>query len=191
MVRLGVRRSTTKSANWMNNLMDAIRELSTHFGIPAEQFQQFVSVPLPAAATGAAVAQISAPVPGIHKSFLLIANGMTLLPDAEYGPVKFWGTADWLRDSRYADDIVKQSAAEGFIPIVGDIPHLTSIRFADDAIIATDWEIQGQSDAWCRQIATTFPEYVQTIIQIYRSSPQSDWAQCYARTGARYDLDRL
>ena len=169
--------------------MEPAAQLAEFLGMPVDLLQPCLVQPLPKPDLDFATNSLNSELPQLYSGLLRICNGFTLFPDHPYGPISFWGTSDLLADAKFDDDIVKQSITRGFCPIYGRTPHLTSIRISDQSIIATDWEVaDNEPQGWCRPVAPSMSELVQTLLKVYDADPATDWCQTYVSHGSRYDL---
>lgn len=171
--------------------MDTMADLSRLFVIPIETLNRHVIQPL-------ASPLVEVPkrwkeyIPDSYRQLLSICDGIDFFGTQPWDRCRLWGSSD------FDNDILHSSCQIGVFPIFGEIPHLTSIRLSDGAIVSTDWEVEGDArNGWLRPIAENLSEYVQTIIKVqeaYGDPPDgmpADWWGPYALYGNRYDLDHV
>ena len=170
--------------------MGTVADLSNYFDIPAKLLSEHLMEPLAEPYDGSRFFW-DPHIPEHYASLLAICDGVDFFGRDAWDCFHLWGSTD------FDAHIMERSFGLRVFPIFGQIPHLASIKVIDGAIVATDWEVEGDTaNGWLAPIAPSLSDYVVTTIKIrdaYGYHPDgmhADWWQPYALHGSRFDLEQ-
>jgi hypothetical protein len=167
-----------------------IPELAQALRVPAATLRKHLSFPLLPPVPGVFG---SWPVHATHARILSICDGFSLFGRESWDGFTFHGSKELREFLDYLSHEKTKSRELGITPILGQMPHIVSMRASDGAIVRSDWEDQ-DGDGWLSIIAPDVFEYVATVISVReaygydKDGMPSDWWSPYAYSGSRFDL---
>lgn len=128
-----------------------------------------------------------------HRILLSICDGFCLFGKDSWNSFRILGSEE-LPVPDPLDYAGNRSRELGIVPIFGGIPHCASVRADDGAVVASDWEFEGD-EGWLSVIAPSIAIYVASVIAVREAygydedGMPSDWWYPYSAHGERFDLE--